>query len=99
MEGIEKRSEIKGMRDVTKADKAFYKGYESTGSFHSADPLVAFIYWLICDHLPTGKLEDALSNASSISPSNEALYEVGWLGLYAQDIARQLRQHDEVLSK
>jgi hypothetical protein len=61
-----------------------------SGGVDSRDPLVAFLYTLIRDHITPGVIEDIL--VDHVIPSTGTnVYSNGWLANYAKDIATRLR--------
>lgn len=60
-----------------------------SGEISSKDPLVAFLYDLMRDHLTVGKVEKLVSEAEV---SSNADYTNGWLAKYAKDVAKRLRK-------
>ena len=63
---------------------------ERSGNFISSDSLVAFLYFLLRDHLSAGVIEDIMKN--HIRDKNFAGdYSNGWIAQYAQDIASRLK--------
>lgn len=64
------------------------KPYETT------DPLVVFLYLLLRDHLPAGKLEDVLAKTVGTSAPPYTLSN-GYTAGHAADLARRLRPIEE----
>lgn len=60
----------------------------SNSTYVAANPLVAFLYELMRDHLPAGDVE-ALVRASP--PGQSFTFTNGWLAAYAVDLAERLR--------
>lgn len=60
---------------------------ERSGTVKINSKLVSFLYELMRDHLPTGKVEE-LVRASN---DPDVTYTNGWLALYAQDLANRLK--------
>lgn len=50
--------------------------------------LVSFLYDLMRDHLPPGKVEELVQNAED-EPS--IVYTNGWLAKYAEDLSNRLK--------
>jgi len=63
-----------------------------SGNVDSDDPLVAFLYGLLRDHLPAGKVEEIMQQHVGTRPRQVSQYTNGWVANYAQDIANRLRQ-------
>ena len=63
-----------------------------SGEVDSNDPLVAFLYLLMRDHVLPGDVEGVLKQ---VTPSNGYRFCNGWLASHAADIARRLRPSDE----
>ncbi len=61
---------------------------ECSGGVDSKDPLVAFLYILMRDHLPAGTVEE-LIRQHCCSPM--MLFTNGWLAKYAEDVASRLK--------
>ncbi len=59
-----------------------------SGNIESSDPLVSFLYELMRDHLPPGKVESIVRD--SLHP--ETKFTNGWLASYAEDVATRLRR-------
>ena len=59
----------------------------ATGKVTSTDPMVAFLYELMRDHLPLGKVEELVRN----SPKMEYVFTNGFLANYAKDLAERLK--------
>lgn len=66
---------------------------EQSGSVDSADPLVAFLYILMRDHLPVGEVEGIISNHVGQGEDRGCVshYSNGWLAKYAEYLAGRLR--------
>lgn len=62
--------------------------FERSGEGTSEDPLVAFLYDLMRDHIPPGKIEGILRNCL---PAQLTSFSNGYLALYAQDVATRIR--------
>lgn len=60
---------------------------ERSGHVEINSKLVSFLYDLMRDHLPPGKVEELVR----ASTESEVLYSNGWLAKYAQDIANRLK--------
>jgi hypothetical protein len=56
----------------------------------SSDPLVAFLYLLMRDHLPCGRVEDILEDIGPAPFGHE--FTNGFLAQHAEDIAKRLRK-------
>lgn len=61
-----------------------------SGSVNSRDPLVAFIYALARDYMPSGMVEELMLRHVE-GKGVESQYTNGWLAKWAQDVARRLR--------
>lgn len=61
---------------------------ERSGSVNSDDPLVAFLYLLIRDHVHPGDIEDLMKK---ITKDETCEFSNGWLAEYARDIASRLK--------
>lgn len=61
----------------------------ASGGVVSSDPLVAFLYTLMRDHLPVGGVEVLIRDASD--KEVETTYTNGWLARIAEDQAARLR--------
>lgn len=59
-----------------------------SGSVQIDSKLVSFLYELMRDHLPPGKVEEIVR--ASEGESN-VVYTNGWLAQYAQDLANRLK--------
>ena len=64
---------------------------ELSGSVTSKSLLVAFLYELLRDSLPSGDLEQIMLNIER-SKGKKITYTNGWLANYAKDIASRLRE-------
>lgn len=62
---------------------------KESGAFRDNSRLTAFLYLLMRDHLPTGYVSMLMAEAESVA-QNGTLTN-GWLGRYAQHIAKRLR--------
>ena len=62
----------------------------ASGQFTSNDPLVSFFYNLLRDGCPPSIIEESLKQMNS----NPCFYTNGWLGQYAEYIAKRLREID-----
>ena len=62
---------------------------ERSGNIDKAGRLVSFLYVLMRDHLPPGKIEE-LVRETELDGSGENQYSNGWLALYAQDLMVRL---------
>lgn len=60
---------------------------ERSGTIQSDSKLVSFLYELMLDHLPPGKVEEIVR--SSQEPDTTT-YTNGWLALYAKDLSDRL---------
>jgi len=60
-----------------------------SGSVTFKDPLVAFLYTLLRDHLSFGEVEQLVRDAES---HPQAKYTNGWVATYAKDLAGRLRK-------
>jgi hypothetical protein len=62
---------------------------ERSGSITSNDPLTAFLYLLVRDHLPLGIVEKVMKE---IGPDDlEMHFTNGWLAMWADDVAVRLQ--------
>ena len=59
-----------------------------TGSENSKDKLVTFIYILVRDHIPMGKIESIMQEHVN---DKEALFTNGYLARYSKDVAKRLK--------
>lgn len=66
---------------------------DRSGAVESSDPLVAFLYHLMRDHLPAGVVEGIVQNHVP-NPGREvtAYFTNGYLASYAKDIAARLKE-------
>ena len=62
-----------------------------SGCVTSTDPLVAFLYHLMRDHVPVGVVAAACQ--SVLCGNGERVYTNGFLARYAEWIARELRNN------
>ena len=60
-----------------------------SGEVDSFDPVVALLYVLLWDHLPSADLEDALQIVASDAPERFE-FTNGWLANYALDMRDRL---------
>ena len=60
---------------------------ERSGSVKINSKLVSFLYELMRDHLPPGKVEELVR----ASQDPDCIYTNGWLAKYAQDLANRLK--------
>lgn len=67
------------------------KTCEASGRFTSSDPLVALLYGLMRDHLPTGTVASLVYDAAHTNDGNPCEYTNGWLAQYAQHLSGMLR--------
>ncbi len=65
---------------------------ERSGTIRINSRLVSFLYELMRDHLPPGKVEE-LIRSSEKDP--DVLYTNGWLARYAEDLAYRLKDQIE----
>lgn len=63
---------------------------EASGSVTDDRPLVAFLYHLLRDHLPAGRVAAIVNEATVVSTENVAEFTNGWLAEYAKDCAARL---------
>lgn len=61
---------------------------QRSGEVNSGDPLVAFLYLLMRDHMLPGDVEGLLKQ---VTPSNGYTFCNGWLASHAADIAGRLK--------
>lgn len=59
-----------------------------SGRFETTDKLTAFLYDLMRDHLPPGTVAELVHN----SRGEKFQLTNGWLGTYAEYLARKLRR-------
>lgn len=64
---------------------------QRSGAVETEDPLVSFLYELMRDHIPPGKIEK-ICRESQITPGGPHTLCNGHLARYAQDVADRLRQ-------
>lgn len=62
----------------------------ASGRVASDDPLVAMLYTLMRDHLPTGVVAELVRDAAATTPPCE--YTNGWLAQYAMHLAETLHR-------
>jgi hypothetical protein len=62
---------------------------ESSGKIDSSDKIVAFLYTLMRDHLPTGTVERIVIDIT-MNNYTECQFTNGWLAEYANDIKERL---------
>lgn len=67
------------------------KTCEASGRFTSSDPLVALLYGLMRDHLPTGTVASLVYDAARTNDGNPCEYTNGWLAQYAAHLSGMLR--------
>ncbi len=67
---------------------------ERSGEVDSNDPLVAFLYVLMRDHLTPGNVEQIMLGHVT---GNESQFTNGWLATYAADVAARLMTFDDRL--
>lgn len=60
--------------------------YKASGEVQREGKLVAFLYLLMRDHVPTGVIGDLMKNLGEGSAS----YTNGWLAKYAEHVAKEL---------
>jgi len=81
----------------------FAQGMASrSGNVISYDPLVAFIYILMRDHIHPGDMENIFrNNVEPVlrNPNEETHFSNGWLARYAEDYVTRLRSNDKHLRK
>lgn len=61
---------------------------ERSGTIKINNRLVSFLYDLMRDHLPPGKVEALIREAED---EPDIVYTNGWLALYAEDLANRLK--------
>ena len=66
-----------------------------SGSKKSKSPLVCFLYLLLRDQLPAGKVECIMQEIPEFSNTTETLYSNGYLLDYAKDVASRLIERNE----
>jgi hypothetical protein len=57
----------------------------------TTNPLEAFLYLLMRDHLPVGEVEKLVQSCEDTGEDNKGPLSNGWLAKYAEDLARRLR--------
>ncbi len=62
-----------------------------SGRVASNDPLVSFLYTLMIDHLPPGKVETIMGSVPINIDKEEESYTNGWVASYAKDVAARIR--------
>jgi hypothetical protein len=72
---------------VTDLNAEVQRMREKSGTVASSDPLVAFLYVLLRDHLLCGEVEGILLNHVT---GEETVFTNGWLAEYAKDLAARL---------
>ena len=72
-------------------DKNIERMREASGKFESDDILTDFFYVLLRNGCPIGVIEEALEEASD----KPTVFTNGWLGEYAQYIAKRFREQFE----
>lgn len=65
---------------------------ERSGQVQVNSRLVSFLYDLMRDHLPPGKVEELVQNAEDVP---DVAYTNGWLAKYAEDLSNRLKDHNE----
>ena len=63
-----------------------------SGQVNINSRLVSFLYDLMRDYLPPGKVEELVQNAEDIP---DITYTNGWLAKYAEDLSNRLKDHNE----
>jgi hypothetical protein len=63
-----------------------------SGQVNINSRLVSFLYDLMRDHLPPGKVEELVQNAEDVP---DVTYTNGWLAKYAEDLSNRLKDHNE----
>lgn len=64
-----------------------------SGSIVKNKKLISFLYELMRDHMPTGKVEKLVKNIEigyELNDEADTLYSNGWLAQYAEDLANRL---------
>lgn len=61
---------------------------ERSGKVKLNGRLISFLYELMRDHLPAGKVEEIIRASEDQS---EVVYTNGWLAQYAEDLAKRLK--------
>lgn len=65
---------------------------KKSGKVNDTDPLVTFLYVLMRDELPTGRVEDLMRQATLIIKGDgDVAFSNGFLARYAQHLAKRLR--------
>lgn len=64
---------------------------ERSGNVDTSDPLVAFLYLLMRDHLPVGDVEGLVKDVEMTADDSTAQLSNGWLAEHAKDLAARLR--------
>jgi hypothetical protein len=75
-------------------DQHHVRMHERSGVVRSADPLVAFLYVVLRDHIQPGTIENIMLNHVEYT-TGQSVYSNGWLAAYAQDLASRLRSKSE----
>ena len=61
---------------------------KDSGQVTSNNKLTSFLYELMRDEIPPGKIEQLVQNSEQIG---ETVYTNGWLALYAEYLAKRLQ--------
>ena len=62
---------------------------ERSGDVNASGKLISFLYILMRDHLPPGKIEE-LVRETELDGNGENQYSNGWLASYSIDLASRL---------
>jgi hypothetical protein len=63
---------------------------QKSGSVSSTDPVAVLLYMLAKDYLPVQKLEELFEKLSAVLPGT-VVFNNGWLGQYATELAGKVR--------
>ena len=64
-----------------------------SGNVRSADKMVIFLYTLMRDEIPSGKIEEIIQEIDDMQ--GEVLFTNGWLAKYAINIAGRLKSEED----
>lgn len=71
---------------------------EESGAVTYSDPLTSFLYQLMRDHLPAGKVEELVWHVSQ-EPADGCIFTNGWLAKYANNLAETLKGMNQIKLK